>query len=231
MPRFSSTLRQVLYHWRHLGSPQFAYPWPKGDGNQGLTQAELLLLYKWSFQIKTGMLTTSTLPKWGNEASAWMCYYCYWVQTPSARSRKANKWETRYWGIELRFYLESLQMENRGDYCLQNNHLIRVWMPGSFTKQRGRRGKEVKYKGRKFCKHLLEWPALGRECNFFLPVAILNWTGSWTKAFCQGSLRQTIMYRQYPFSKQKKWETKVKAKETDSTWSQILFFPVTQSGM
>ena len=55
---------------------------------------------------------------------------------------------------------------------------IRVWMLGFFTKQKGRGGEKVKYKGHKSCKHLLEWPALGRECNFFLPVAIHSWTGS-----------------------------------------------------
>ena len=41
----------------------------------------------------------------------------------------------------------------------------------------------------------------------------------------QGSLRPAIMYRQNPFSEQKQQEAKVK--ETDSAFSQILFFPVT----
>ena len=35
----------------------------------------------------------------------------------------------------------------------------------------------------------------------------------------QGSLRQAIMYEQYPISQQKQWEVKVKVKETDLTWS------------
>ena len=37
------------------------------------------------------------------------------------------------------------------------------------------------------------------------------------------------MYRQYPFSEQKQWETEVKVKETDPTCSQVFFFPVTAS--
>ena len=43
----------------------------------------------------------------------------------------------------------------------------------------------------------------------------------------QGSQRQAIMYRQYPLSEQKQLEEKVKVKETDPPWGQILFFPVT----
>ena len=35
--------------------------------------------------------------------------------------------------------------------------------------------------------------------------------------FRRGSLRQAIMYRQYPFSEQKQREAKVKVKETDPT--------------
>ena len=35
------------------------------------------------------------------------------------------------------------------------------------------------------------------------------------------------MYRQYPFSEQKQQEAKVKVKETDTTYSQIWLFPVT----
>ena len=56
----------------------------------------------------------------------------------------------------------------------------------------------------------------------------------WTKALWfniqaegQGSPRQVIMYRQYPFSEQKQQEAKVKVKETDPTHSQIWVFPVT----
>ena len=37
------------------------------------------------------------------------------------------------------------------------------------------------------------------------------------------------MYGQYPFSEQKQWEAKAKLKETDPTWSQVLFFPVTMA--
>ena len=37
------------------------------------------------------------------------------------------------------------------------------------------------------------------------------------------------MYGQYPFSEEKQWQVKVKVKETDPTWSQILFFPVTEA--
>ena len=33
----------------------------------------------------------------------------------------------------------------------------------------------------------------------------------------QGILKQAIMYGQYPSNKQKQWEAKVKAKETDPT--------------
>ena len=33
------------------------------------------------------------------------------------------------------------------------------------------------------------------------------------------------MYVQYPFGEQKHWEAKVKVKETDPKWSQVLFFP------
>lgn len=29
------------------------------------------------------------------------------------------------------------------------------------------------------------------------------------------------MYKQYPFNEQKKWEAKVKVRETDATWSQF----------
>ena len=53
----------------------------------------------------------------------------------------------------------------------------------------------------------------------------------WTKAFWfniqeegQGSPRQAITYRQYPFSEQKQREAKVK--EIDPTCSQIWLFPV-----
>lgn len=38
------------------------------------------------------------------------------------------------------------------------------------------------------------------------------------------------MNGQYSISEQKQWETKVKVKQTDSTWGQILFFPVTRMG-
>ena len=56
----------------------------------------------------------------------------------------------------------------------------------------------------------------------------------WTKALWfniqpegQGSPRQAITYRQYPFSEEKQRKTKVKVKETDPTCSQIWLFPVT----
>ena len=58
----------------------------------------------------------------------------------------------------------------------------------------------------------------------------------WTKALWfniqaerQGSPRQAIMYRQYPFSEQKQQKAKVKVKETDLTYSQIWLFSVTVS--
>ena len=38
----------------------------------------------------------------------------------------------------------------------------------------------------------------------------------------QSTQRQAILYRQYPFSEQKQGEAKIKVKETDPTWSQIL---------
>ena len=67
-------------------------------------------------------------------------------------------------------------MEKMEDYCLQNNHLIRVWMLGSFTKQRGRGGEEVKYKGHKSRRYLLEWPALKRGCaHFFFSAGLNRW--------------------------------------------------------
>ena len=37
------------------------------------------------------------------------------------------------------------------------------------------------------------------------------------------------MYRQYLFNGQKPWEAMIKVKETDPIWSQIFFFPVTES--
>lgn len=37
------------------------------------------------------------------------------------------------------------------------------------------------------------------------------------------------MYGWYHFSEQKQWEANVKVNETDLAWSQVLFFPVTQS--
>ena len=43
----------------------------------------------------------------------------------------------------------------------------------------------------------------------------------------QGSPRQAIMYRQYPFSERKLRKAKVKVKETDPTCSLIWLFPVT----
>ena len=56
----------------------------------------------------------------------------------------------------------------------------------------------------------------------------------WTKALSfntqaegQGSQRQAITYKQYPFSEQEQQEAKVKVKETDPTCSQIWTFPVT----
>ena len=69
--------------------------------------------------------------------------------------------------------------------------------------------------------------SLGEGCvNFFLPITIHRWTGSQTKplwfniqAEGQGSLRQTIVYKQYPFSEQKQPEAKVKVKET-TNWTQ-----------
>ena len=88
-------------------------------------------------------------------------------------------------------------------------------------------------------KYFLEWPASGRGyVNFFLPVAIQGWTGSWTKAFWfniqaegQGSLRQPVICRQYPFSilkQQKQQEAKIKVKETEPRWSRNWLFLVTQ---
>ena len=56
----------------------------------------------------------------------------------------------------------------------------------------------------------------------------------WTKALWfnvqaegQGSPRQAIRYRQYPFSEQKQQEAKIKVKGTGPTWSQNWLFPVT----
>ena len=55
----------------------------------------------------------------------------------------------------------------------------------------------------------------------------------WTKALWfniqaegQGSQRQAIKYREYPFSEQKQQKAKVKVKETDPTCSQIWLLPV-----
>ena len=76
--------------------------------------------------------------------------------------------------------------------------------------------------------------SLGEGCvNFFLPITIGRCTGSQTKplwfniqAEGQGSLRQTIVYKQYAFSEQKQPEAKVKVKET-TNWSQNwLFFAI-----
>ena len=54
------------------------------------------------------------------------------------------------------------------------------------------------------------------------------WFNIWVEG--QGSLRQSIKYKQYIFSEKKKqWEAKVKKKrkkETDSTWNHNWFFPV-----
>ena len=41
----------------------------------------------------------------------------------------------------------------------------------------------------------------------------------------QGSPRQAIMYKQYPFSEQKQLEAKLKKKEIDPTWSHNWVFP------
>ena len=59
------------------------------------------------------------------------------------------------------------------------NHLMGVRMPVSFIAQRGAGDEEVKWKGHKFCKCPLEWPASGRGCvNFFFLATIHRWAGS-----------------------------------------------------
>ena len=114
-------------------------------------------------------------------------------------------------------------------------------MPGSFIESSRVGSGTVKQKGHKSCKHLLEWPASGKDMliSYFLYAftgvqgqdVSLNKRhfGLTFQAEVQGSLRQAIMYRQCPCSEQKQWVEKVKVKETDPTRSQVLFFPVTVS--
>ena len=110
------------------------------------------------------------------------------------------------------------------DKCLKITILLGCGCQVLFMEQRwGRWGSKVK---RQSCKYLLEWQALRRGCvNLFFPGATCRQTESRRKAFWfniqaegQGSPRQPIMYKQYPFSEQKQRAAKVKV--TDPTWGQ-----------
>ena len=74
----------------------------------------------------------------------------------------------------------------------------------------------------KGCVNILLQPFTGGRCQ---DVSLNKALWYNIQAEGQGSLRPVIMYRQNPFSEQNQEEAKVT--ETDSTFSQILFFPVT----
>ena len=105
-------------------------------------------------------------------------YDCYQVQACSARCA-TGQWigdEVLRQGIRL--YSESRQTEKMADWLPLKNHLNGVWMPVSFIAQRGGGDEEVKWKGRKFCWYLLEWPASVRGCvSFFFLAAFHRWAG------------------------------------------------------
>jgi len=74
-------------------------------------------------------------------------FVCYWIQARSARSTTGWWiWETRWWGQEETLFGKPADWEG-GRLAPQNNHLIRVWMPGFFI-ERERSNEELKSKGR-----------------------------------------------------------------------------------
>ena len=155
------------------------------------------------------------------------CYYPWVCCTPTVTESKlallvaqqANKsercWDKDYW--------------EDGRLMSWNNHLIGVWMPVSLqNKDGGRWGNKVK--SALILQVFPRMTSLGKECaNFFLPVAIHRWTGSWTKALWfniqvegQGSLRQVSMCDYNNESNKKQVE------EMDPTWTQNWFFLAAQ---
>ena len=105
---------------------------------------------------------------------------CYWVQARSARCTTDQWiWEMRCWSKDD--FNQGAGNWEDGRIEPQNNHLIRVWMPGSFTNQRWGEVRKQSKKTIKSCEHLLEWQTSGRGCvNFSLP-AIYRWTVFWKK--------------------------------------------------
>ena len=63
--------------------------------------------------------------------------FCFQVQALSARPKR-GQWirETMSWVKEETSFGELTDWEDDGRRTPQNNHLLRVWMPGSFTDQR-----------------------------------------------------------------------------------------------
>ena len=164
----------------------------------------------------------------------WYALQLLWV-SPSSLSSLHDRAVNQRWTVEARnrtLFAELANWED-GRLMCQNNHIPGVWMPGSFIGQRF--GEVRKQKGHQSCKYLLEWPASVRKwVNFFPPVAIHRWTGSWTKALWfniqaegQSSPKQAVMDKQLPFSKQKQAKAMFNVKETDLTWSQNWLFPAT----
>ena len=94
--------------------------------------------------------------------------FCFQVQTLFARPRMGQWiWETICWVTEETSFGELADGEDDGRLTPQNNHLLRVWMPGSLINQRCRAGQgRWGSKGHLSCTHLLEWQASGRGAGF-----------------------------------------------------------------
>ena len=127
-------------------------------------------------------------------------HHCYPGQALSARFT-TGQWtrETRCWAKEEALIREPADRDD-GRLAPQNNHLLGVWMPGSFIEQRERSNEELKSKGRieREIRWGIKWKGLQsgdtspRECPTFRRgvwiSSIHRWAGtsalsmSWTKA-------------------------------------------------
>ena len=72
---------------------------------------------------------------------------CYWAHACSACCMPGHL--TEKWAAEVR-NMTLFRKTDDGRLCL--NHLIRVWMTGSFTEQRGRESEEIKLKRHLSCR-------------------------------------------------------------------------------
>ena len=107
------------------------------------------------------------------------------LSSPSSFCPLQDRSMNRRQGVEARIMTLFWKPADQEDGRLmsQNNHHIRVWMPGFFYNKVGE-GEEVKWKRLLILQISLGMVSLRRGCvNFFLPLTIHRWTGSWTKAF------------------------------------------------